>query len=210
MQHTLSLEGFGIRVRPVALEDAAFIVALRHADHAKGKLGDSSQSVAAQEEWLRRYFNRPGDYYFIVETLGHVPVGTCGLYDHQADSMECGRLIIARGNPAALPALMLMFRMAFDVLKAREMRATSIMTNTPVHSLIQKLGGRQVRVESAGRTIEGKAVDMKHFCISKDEWANHQSSLVKLALYAGNRMVRSHHQTQTATPPAISRRRSGG
>jgi len=48
MQHTMHLEGFGVRLRPVRMEDAAFIVWLRNLEHVKGKVGDSATDEGAQ------------------------------------------------------------------------------------------------------------------------------------------------------------------
>ena len=70
MRHTLQAEGFGVRLRPVRLEDAPFIVWLRNLEHVKGRVGDSAADAAGQEAWLRAYFERQGDYYFIIETGG--------------------------------------------------------------------------------------------------------------------------------------------
>ena len=47
-----------MRLRPVRLEDAAFIVWLRNQDHVKGRVGDSATSVASQEAWLKKYWEK--------------------------------------------------------------------------------------------------------------------------------------------------------
>ena len=75
MQHTLSAEGFGVRLRPVQMEDAAFIVWLRNLDHVRGRVGDSATDTAGQQAWLEAYFEREGDYYFIIETLAGNALG---------------------------------------------------------------------------------------------------------------------------------------
>ena len=49
MQHTLQAEGFGVRLRPVRMEDAAFIVWLRNLEHVRGRVGDTSLDVAGQD-----------------------------------------------------------------------------------------------------------------------------------------------------------------
>jgi len=69
MQHKIQAEGFGVRLRPVQAEDAEFIVWLRNLEHVKGRVGDSATDAASQRAWLEAYFKRPGDYYFIVETM---------------------------------------------------------------------------------------------------------------------------------------------
>ncbi len=56
MEHSFQTEGYGIRLRPVRLDDAAFIVWLRNLDHVKGKVGDSAKDVASQEAWLKQIF----------------------------------------------------------------------------------------------------------------------------------------------------------
>ena len=66
-----------MRLRPVRLEDAAFIVWLRNLEHAKGRIGDSATDVASQKAWLQKYFDRPNDYYFLIETLGGSSATDC-------------------------------------------------------------------------------------------------------------------------------------
>ena len=61
MHHTLQAEGFGVRLRPVRMEDAAFIVWLRNLEHVRGRVGDTALNVAGQEAWLKKYFEREGD-----------------------------------------------------------------------------------------------------------------------------------------------------
>src|SRR5580698_17364 len=113
MQHNWKTEGFGVRLRPVVLADAAFIVWLRNLDRTKGKLGDSASGVAAQEAWLRTYFTREDDFYFITETLSGIPLGTHGLSHLANASAEAGRLIIRPDVPGAVPTSFITFDLAF-------------------------------------------------------------------------------------------------
>ena len=94
MRHVLHAEGFGVRLRPVQMEDAAFIVWLRNQDYVKGRVGDSAPDVAGQQKWLETYFQREDDFYFIVETVAGTPLGTNGLYDLSGEPAEWGRYII--------------------------------------------------------------------------------------------------------------------
>src|SRR5271170_3848965 len=133
MQHSFQAEGFGIRLRPVRIGDAAFIVWLRNLDHVKGKVGDTTLDMASQEAWLNAYFERQGDYYFIVETLGGIPVGTHGIYDLVGTSAESGRFIMRVEVAAAVPTSILTFEMAFGKMGLRELRATSVASNRKLH-----------------------------------------------------------------------------
>jgi len=117
MQHTVEAEGWGVRLRPVQLADAEFIVWLRNLEHAKGRVGDSAANPSAQQEWLHVYFQRPGDYYFIIETLNRKPVGAYGIYDIRGRSAESGRWVIRTDVPAAIPSALVAFDIAFGTPK---------------------------------------------------------------------------------------------
>src|SRR5262245_24082274 len=122
MRHSLQREGFGVRLRPITLDDAAFVVWLRNLEHAKGKVGDSATDIDAQQAWLKAYFQREGDYYFIIESLGRLPLGAYGIYNMTGRSAESGRWVVRPDVPAALPSAFLAFETAFGSLKLDELR----------------------------------------------------------------------------------------
>ena len=188
MHHTLSDEGFGVRIRPVRMDDAAFIVWLRNQDYAKGKLGDSAANVTAQENWLNAYFERAGDYYFIAETLSGVPVGATSIYDRVGDAAETGRFVVNSEVPAAFPISILTYDLAFERLKLKELRATSVASNRSLHSYVRKLGFRQERIERAARVIGGQPVDILHFSLVAATWFERRASLLPLATCAAAQM----------------------
>jgi RimJ/RimL family protein N-acetyltransferase len=177
-------EGFGVRLRPVRLEDAAFIVWLRNLDHVKGRLGDSATDVAHQEAWLNAYFDREGDCYFIVETPGGVAVGTHAVYDPVNSSAEAGRLVVRPDVPAAVPTSLITFDFAFGEMGLSELRGTSISTNVKVHSYVAKFGFRTIRVEPAAKVVAGQPVDIVHFAMTAAEWQKNRPVVVPIARYA--------------------------
>lgn len=142
-----------MRLRPVRLDDAAFIVWLRNLDHVRGKVGDSATDVAGQEAWLKKYFEREGDYYFIAETPGGTPLGTHGIYDVKGTSAEQGRQIMRPDVMAGVPTAVLATDLAFRILKLSELRGTSVSTNLSVHSLLRKSGFKQLGVMHAAVTM---------------------------------------------------------
>jgi RimJ/RimL family protein N-acetyltransferase len=195
MQHSVTAEGWGVRLRPVRLEDADFIVWLRNLAHARGKVGDSAPDRTAQEGWLRAYFERPGDYYFIIETVAGTPVGAYGIYDVRDDSAESGRWVIRPEVPAAIPSAMLAFDTAFSRLNLKELRVKTVSSNRNVLSLNSKLGFRQTRVETAAQIIAGQPVDMVHFLLQASEWPPRRTKLLPLADLA-ERQVRDWEALQ--------------
>ena len=197
MEHSFQAEGYGIRLRPVRLDDAAFIVWLRNLDHVKGKVGDSSTDVASQKTWLKKYFEREGDYYFIAETPGGIPLGTHGIYDVRGTSAEQGRQIMRPDVMAGVPTAVLATDLAFRILKLSELRGTSVSTNFSVHSLLRKSGFKQLGVMRAAQIIGGKPVDLIQFLLKAEDWFNVRDRLVPLADVAGNQ-VREWQKTPSA------------
>jgi RimJ/RimL family protein N-acetyltransferase len=195
MEHTLKAEGFGVRLRPVRMEDAAFIVWLRNLEHVKGRVGDTSSDTADQEDWLKAYFKRDGDYYFIVETAGGIAVGAYGIYDANADSAESGRWIIQPEVPAAIPSALLAFDLAFGVLRLKEVRVSTVSTNQPVLSLNRRFGFSEVGVDRGGAVIGGKPVDLVRFLLKAEEWPKPREKMLPLARLA-EAQVRGWEQTQ--------------
>src|SRR5271170_764350 len=184
MQHSLQIEGFGVRLRPVRLDDAAFIVWLRNLDYVKGQVGDSATDVAGQETWLKNYFKREGDYYFIAETLGGIPLGTHGIYDVRGTSAEKGRHIMRPEVMAGVPAAMLATDLAFGKLELNELRETSVSTNLAVHSLHRKCVFKQVGIMRAAQIIDGHPVDLVQFILAPEAWSKAREHLLPLAQYA--------------------------
>lgn len=188
MQHSLYAEGFGIRMRPVRLDDAAFIVWIRNLDSVEGRIGDSAADVASQEIWLKSYFEREDDYYFIVETSTGIPVGTHGIYNVVGASAEAGRFIIRPDVLAAVPTSVLTHDMVYGQMGLTQLRARSVVSNRKVHSYVRRLGFRQVEVQHAGLIIGGEAVDVLHFIQTAEDWFNVREQVIPLARLAETRV----------------------
>lgn len=184
MRHNLFAEGYGVRLRPVTLEDASFIVWLRNLAHAKGRVGDSAATEAAQRAWLENYFERSGDYYFLIETMAGHMVGAYGIYDQTADSAESGRWVIRTDVPAAIPSAIHAFDIAFGSLKLRELRTKTVSTNHAVLSLNRRFGFRQTRVEENSQSIGGQMVDQIHYVLEAADWPGIRPKLTALASVA--------------------------
>jgi len=168
----------------VRMEDAAFIVWLRNLDHVKGKIGDSAPDVPRQRAWLEAYFGREGDYYFIVETLSGIPVGTHSLYDISKGSAELGRWVIRPGVQAAVPSHMVAFGIAFEELRLNALRNATVASNVPVLSISRRFGFEEVTFEPGGRMIGGKPVDMVHFIVTAEKWSQTRPKLLASARVA--------------------------
>ena len=184
MRHSIHAEGFGVRLRPVQVTDAAFLVWLRNQDYVKGRVGDSAPDADRQQQWLETYFERDGDYYFVLETLGGIPLGTNSLYGQSGKRAEWGRYIVRPEVQAALASAILIFDLAFGRLALSELLARCVSTNLKVHSLVKKCGFRQTETKCACQIIGGQPVDMIHFLLPAGDWPERRKRLLPLAEFA--------------------------
>src|SRR5208283_4636019 len=189
MRHEIQLEDFDVRLRPVRMDDAAFIVWLRNLDHVKGKVGDSAVDVAGQQAWFKTYFEREGDYYFVAETPGGIPLGTIGVYDVAGTGGEIGRYVVRPEVMAGVPVAVLARDLAFGKLGLKELRSTSVSTNLAVHSMDKKFGSKQVGILREAQIIDGKPVDLVQLLLLAEDWFKARTRLLPIARLAGTQVL---------------------
>jgi len=170
LRHSSTTQGYGIRLRPVQLEDAPFIVWLRNLDYVRGRVGDSAEDVESQEQWLNNYFERDGDYYFLVETLNTIPLGTYAVYNRVDTRAEIGRMIIRPEVPAIVPATVLLLDLCYGQMGITQLRAVTVAGNSAVHSFLRKGRFKRVEVEQANRIIGGHAINLLHYDQTAEDW----------------------------------------
>jgi RimJ/RimL family protein N-acetyltransferase len=208
VEHTLQAEGFGVRLRPVRVDDAAFIVWLRHLDHVRGNLNDSPSDLPGQQAWLEEYLLRSGDYYFIIETPRTIALGTFGIYNLAAAAAEAGRWVLVPHVPAAVPSAMVACHLAFDILALRYVWSEVVATNRLVISLDQKLGFRPTHVKPGAAVISGRPVDLVNLVYEAKDWPATRERLLPAALAAEKRILawEEHHR---AGPDTLGHPMSG-
>ena len=182
MNHSIVSEGYGVRVRPVRMDDAGFIVWLRNLEHAKGMVGDSATDIASQEKWLRDYFERDGDYYFVLETACGIPVGTYGFYNLTKESVDIGRWIVWPESSAAVPSVLIGIDIGFQRLGARKIHLTVVTTNARATKLYYWMGFKKTHIETDAQIINGKPVDLMHMEMDEEDWDSGRKRLLPVAV----------------------------
>ena len=159
MKHKISVEGFGYRLRPVKLSDAAFIIAVRLEDAERNKFIHAiSPDVSAQEKWIENYFLREGDYYFVVENrVTGEGEGLIGVYDVKDGKAEWGRWVIKKDSLAAVESVDLAYRAAFERIGLNELYCRTVQDNTEVVSFHESIGEKTRRVIENAFEINGNA-----------------------------------------------------
>ena len=114
------MEGYAFRLRPITDNEAAFVVELRSNPELNRFLHAISNRIEDQLAWLARYYEREGDYYFVIERrMNGMPEGVIALYniDLATSSGEWGRWILRPGSLAAVESAYLIYRIAFELLE---------------------------------------------------------------------------------------------
>lgn len=188
MRHNISLTCARFRLRPVTLEDSPFIVQLRKDPLLNRFVHEISGSVKDQATWIERYFERSGDYYFIVEDARSAePHGTIGLYEVANDASEAlfGRWVIRRGSMAALESAWLIYEVGFTLLGVGSVYTLALTQNLPVVSFHDSFGASRIAVIGERFLVRGELHSAVEHRINATDWpairARHYSTIVRLA-----------------------------
>lgn len=181
MKHSLQAAGYGIRLRPVRIADAAFIVHLRNLPHVVGTVGDTVPNVESQERWIESSCERSGDYYLMIESNEGRQLGTIGIYDVANGTGEWGRWVTLPGMLVGLPSAILIHDLAFGQLELEKLRGCVVRDNLPVLSFHRRFGLQQTGIEYGARQIAGKWVDLVWFAMTKGRWSEARRRLDHLA-----------------------------
>jgi len=135
MKHDFVIEGFAFRLRPVSDADAQLVLNLRNNPEINVYLHATSENVEDQLKWFGEYYQRQGDYYFVIERIGsNVAEGVVSIYDVNLMEAcgEWGRWIIRPGSLAAVESAWLVYRCAFEVLKLKYVFCRTVADNKKV------------------------------------------------------------------------------
>jgi diamine N-acetyltransferase len=124
----MRLEGRYVLLRSLREDDAEETLRWRTSDRA-ALLNRGAADVEAQRRWIA---DRPeSEFNFIIELRSGEPVGMLSLIniDHDHKRAEPARFLIGepdavRGIPAAVEAMLLLYRLAFDDLGLRRVYGT--------------------------------------------------------------------------------------
>ena len=142
MQHNIKAFGYNYKLRPVELSDAQFIIDTRLEDENKSKfLHKIKNDVSIQENWIKEYFNREKDYYFVIENLfSGEKEGLISIYNIDGKKAEWGRWVLKNGSLASYESAMLLYNIGFDKLGLEEIYTKTIKDNRQVVAFHERLG----------------------------------------------------------------------
>ena len=120
------LKKYGLHVRFVTEEDAAFIIRLRTDEKLSRYINKTALDIEVQKEWIRQYKEREKigkDYYFIFEKPKGLFIGLCRIYNINNDSFTIGSWLFAKESPvgSAILADIITREIAFELMPRKRL-----------------------------------------------------------------------------------------
>lgn len=167
-------EGRYVALRPLVPDDAALTHVWRQSARAR-LLNQGAATVAEQERWIR---SRPAnEMNFIIERKDRRPIGMLSLaaIDRTNCHAEPGRFLIgdeegARGIPAAVEAMKLLYELAFDELRLVRLYGTIAADNRRMVKWQRYLGMREEGCMRRHYFIDGRFQDALMFALLEEEY----------------------------------------
>lgn len=194
MRHEITLAGPAFRLRPIGDADAPFVLTLRCNAKLNRFLHPTSPSLDEQLAWQARYYERSGDYYFVVERLRDGKAeGLISIYDvdESARCGEWGRWVLRPNSLAAVESAWLIYRCAFEVLNLDAVYSRTVADNKAVVSFHDSCGITRRRVLPNYFELNGKRYDAVEHRVNRAEWECLSPRLEKLAFAIARRLQRA-------------------
>lgn len=193
MRHSMCLEGYAFRLRPVADHDAGFVVELRNTPELNRYLHAGATGVEEQLAWQARYYDRMDSYYFMVERRTNgVAEGVLGLYgvDRNAATAEWGSWILRPDSLAAVESVYLLYRIAFEQVGLQSVYCRTVAENSKVVSFHDSCGITVRRTLPGHYEIRGQKYDAVEHRLELDAWSTVRTRLEQLSQLTARRMNR--------------------
>ena len=172
MKHSYTADGYCYRLRPVKLEDAQFIIKVRLEDKERTRyIHPIPDDVSLEEQWINRYFQREGDYFFVIENrLDKKPEGLIAIYDERDGKAEWGRWVISPGSMSTAESVYLLYKIAFEKIGLQELYCRTIADNKAVVAFHSSSGLETRKVLKDAVEMDGKAYDAVEQYLTKDSF----------------------------------------
>jgi RimJ/RimL family protein N-acetyltransferase len=176
MRHDIHLDGYAFRLRPIRDADAQFVLDLRGDPELARFIHSTPPRLSDQLAWLAAYYERAGDYYFVVERrlgqqAGHAE-GLISIYDidETARAAEWGRWVLRRGSLAAPESAWLMYRCAFEQLQLSSVYSRTVADNLRVVSFHDSCGITRRHRLQAFFELQGSRFDAIQHDVDRESW----------------------------------------
>lgn len=191
-----TIEGVAYRLRPVEPADAEFILSLRNDPENSRFLPPLPGDVAAQQGWIAKQRDLPGDYYFVAENrrTGQRE-GLTGLYNAKSEegrlTTEWGRFVVGQRSMAAPEISLLSHQLAFEDLGLDDVYGYSIQQNIKVVGFHRSSGLEDRGASAVTYIIDGVTYPTFCFGLARNQWPPVKARLLDSARQVERLMNRS-------------------
>lgn len=194
MQHDISLAGHAFGLRPVHSSDAGFVAALRADPTLNRYIHAGDGRVEDQLRWMYAYFERTGDYYFVVtsQRTGE-PEGLISIYDIDGatNAGEWGRWILRPGSLAAVESVWLLYKVCFETLDLAAVYCRTVADNTKVVSFHDSCGITRRRELPLHFHLQDQYLDAIEHRVEQLDWPALSGRLERIALLTSRKVNRA-------------------
>jgi RimJ/RimL family protein N-acetyltransferase len=180
VRHDVRLRGHAFEIRPVELADAEFMLRLRTDPELSRLLHPTSPRLEDQQAYLSRYFETPGDYYFVVlRTATGRPEGMVAIYDvdQTRRQAEWGRWIMRHDSMGAPECALLVYRTAFEVLGLDKIYCRTAAANRNVVAFHTSCGLETNHAVRLTHNFGGAVYDAVEQYMTREKWADAERAL---------------------------------
>ena len=173
MRHNIRMRGHAFELRPIDVADADFMVSLRTDPDLSRLIHPTSPRVQDQRDWIERYFERPGDYYFIVVRTGTGrEEGAVAIQevDVQGRQAEWGRWVLRKESMGAPESALLIYRAAFDLLDVDRVYCRTAVANANVVAFHTSCGLRTMPNGQLKHIFGGVEYGAVEQYVTRDGW----------------------------------------
>lgn len=193
MRHDIRLRGHAYEIRPVEMADAAFMLQLRTDPDLSRLIHPTSSRLEDQQAYLQRYFDTPGDCYFIlVRSSTNRPEGTLAIYDINAipGQAEWGRWIVRQDSMGAAESALLIYRAGFEVLGLNRVYCRTAAANRNVVAFHTSCGLETRGGASLTHNFGGVMHEAIEQFMTRERWPAAQQALDRRARMVARLLMR--------------------
>lgn len=142
------IAGNHVNLRDVEVSDAEFVLLLRTDPKKSQFLNKTNTDVENQRSYIRRYKDRPSEWYFVIENkIDKRKLGTIRIYNVQGTCFESGSWLVCDDAPltAAIESFILLHIYGFFVQCFSSEKLSVHKANRRVVKFQRQFGAVQIR-----------------------------------------------------------------
>jgi RimJ/RimL family protein N-acetyltransferase len=180
VRHDLRLRGHAYELRPVEPTDADFMLRLRTDPDLSRLIHPTSSRLEDQEAYLGRYFETPGDFYFIVvRAATGRNEGMAAIYDvdQARGQAEWGRWILRHDSMGAPESALLVYRIGFNLLGLNRIYCRTAAANRNVVAFHTSCGLETNHALRLTHDFGGTAYEAVEQFMTRERWTAAERAL---------------------------------